>query len=175
MKLTLLLISLFAFQFLNAQDTLIVYFKDKGNTEYVQLSERAIQRRKKNHVKLDHRDKKVDQTYIDFLKSEGTVMNVSRWLNAVTLISNSSEVALKDKYDFIEDTRISKSITHVKGLIKLGEIDEVKANYGPAQDQIQQIGLHCLHDMGYNGSGIFIAVIDAGFRGMDTISYFDST
>lgn len=175
MKITLLLISLLALQYLNAQDTLIVCFKDKGSSEFVQLSDRAIQRRKKNNVALDERDKQVNQTYIDFLKTEGTVMNISRWLNGITLISNTSELELKNTYDFINDIRISKSVTPLKGPSKLGEIDEGKADYGPAQNQIEQIGLDCLHDMGYNGDGIFIAVIDAGFRGMDTIAYFDST
>jgi subtilisin family serine protease len=175
MKITLLLISLLAFQYLNAQDTLIVYFKDKGSSEFVQLSDRAIQRRKKNNVALDERDKQVNQTYIDFLKTEGAVMNVSRWLNGLTLITSTSELELKNTYEFIKDITVSKSITPLKGASKLGEIDEAKADYGPAQNQIEQIGLDCLHDMGYNGNGIFIAVIDAGFRGMDTIPYFDST
>jgi serine protease AprX len=148
MKITLLLISLLAFQYLNAQDTLIVYFKDKGSSEFVQLSDRAIQRRKKNNVALDERDKQVNQTYIDFLKTEGAVMNVSRWLNGLTLITSTSELELKNTYEFIKDITVSKSITPLKGASKLGEIDEAKTDYGPAQNQIEQIGLDCLHDMG---------------------------
>lgn len=174
MKTTLLLISLLAVQCLNAQDTLIIYFKDKGNTDFVHLSDRAIQRRKKNNVALDERDKQVNQIYIDFLKTEGTVMNTSRWLNGITLISSTSELELNNTYDFIKEIRISKSIEQLKGASKLGEINEVKADYGVAGSQIEQIGLDCLHDLGFNGDGIFIAVIDAGFAGMDTISYFES-
>ena len=55
MKITLLLISILAFYYLNAQDTLIVYFKDKGSSEFVQLSDRSIQRRKKHNVAWDER------------------------------------------------------------------------------------------------------------------------
>jgi len=175
MKIALILISLLAFQNLKAQDTLIIFFKDKGNTELIQLSERAIERRKKNKVQIDSRDKKVNQTYIELMKSEGTVMNVSRWLNGLTLITNQTTDELITKYDFIKDITINKSVRPVKGLDKLKVSDEEKAtNYGAAQDQILQIDLDCLHDQGYNGNGVFVAVIDAGFKGMDTVGYFDS-
>lgn len=175
MKTTLLLISFFAFQYSQAQDTLLVFFKDKGNADHIELSARAIQRRKKNNVQIDSRDRKVNQAYIDLMKTEGTVMNVSRWLNGLTLISNETPSQLLSEYAFIKNIRISKSITPVKGLNKLEGGNEAKAtNYGAAQDQIEQIDLDCLHNQGYNGSGVLVAVIDAGFRGMDTIPYFDS-
>lgn len=175
MKTSLLILFLFAFQFLHAQDTLLIFFKDKGNSNLVELSERAIQRRKKNNVSIDSRDQLVNQEYIDLMKTEGTLMNVSRWLNGLTLITSETSEQLYSKYDFIREIKISKSITPVKGLKKLEVSSEEKAtNYGAAQTQIEQIELDCLHDQGFNGNGIFIAVIDAGFRGMDTIPYFDS-
>ena len=175
MKTSLLLLSLFAFQFAQAQDTLIVYFKDKGNSNYIELSERAMVRRKKNNVEFDNRDKLVNQVYIDLMRSEGTVKNVSRWLNGVALITNSTSEELLNTYNFIREITIIKSVTPRKKSNKLEETEEDKAAvYGEAEFQINQIGLDCLHDQGYNGQGIFVAVIDAGYNGMDTIPYFDS-
>ena len=46
--------------------------------------------------------------------------------------------------------------------------------YGKPDTQARQLNVNCLHDVGYTGSGIYLAVIDAGFNGMDTIPYFDS-
>ena len=40
--------------------------------------------------------------------------------------------------------------------------------------QIEQLNLDCLHDLGYTGNSIYLAVIDAGFNNMDNINYFDS-
>lgn len=175
MKTNLFILALFVFQYSQAQDTLLVYFKDKGNSDYIELSEKAMERRKKNNVQFDERDKLVNEEYINLMRSEGMVKNVSRWLNGLTLITNSTEQELLANYDFIRKITISKSVTPLKHFNKFDVGGETKsAVYGAAKGQIQQIDLDCLHDMGYNGDGILIAIIDAGFIGMDTIQYFDS-
>ena len=45
-----------------------------------------------------------------------------------------------------------------------------RAQYGPAYRQNQQIGALAMHDAGYRGEGMQIAVFDAGFPGVDQIS-----
>ena len=173
MKNFLLLISLLAVNYSFAQDTLIVFFKDKANSNYIEVSDKSMQRRVKNNVEIDSRDKNVSPTYISEMDAVGRVMNVSRWLNGVTMTTDMDPEVMMSTYDFIKSVRVSKSITPVKHKKELLD-DEAKADYGPAQHQIEQINLDCLHDLGYDGDGIYVAVIDAGFRGMDTISYFDS-
>ena len=46
-------------------------------------------------------------------------MNVSRWLNGFTLITNTSKLELKNTYEFIKDIRISKSTIALKDASKL--------------------------------------------------------
>jgi subtilisin family serine protease len=47
-------------------------------------------------------------------------------------------------------------------------------NYGPSFNQINMIGGVCLHNLGFNGEGMQIAVLDAGFYRVDSLPIFDS-
>lgn len=46
--------------------------------------------------------------------------------------------------------------------------------YGYAENQTTMIACDYLHDLGYKGEGMTIAVLDAGFWNVDTLSVFDS-
>ena len=47
-------------------------------------------------------------------------------------------------------------------------------NYGPSFNQINMIGGVCLHNQGFHGEGMVIAILDAGFYKADSLSVFDS-
>jgi subtilase family serine protease len=47
-------------------------------------------------------------------------------------------------------------------------------DYGYARGQIEMLNGHLLHEEGYTGTGITIAVIDAGYEGFLQSSAFDS-
>lgn len=47
-------------------------------------------------------------------------------------------------------------------------------DYGFAENQTTMIACDYLHDLGFRGDGITIAVLDAGFWNVDTMSIFDS-
>ncbi len=168
------LLTLFcAFYFLSsAQDNMIIYFKDKQSTQSIQLTDLALKRRAKNNVIVDHYDIPVTQSYLSQISAVGSVLNVSRWLNAVSYSSNLSNQELMQQFPFIASIKrynhcspksIDKNLNNTKSL-----------DYGASFNQIDQIGLNCLHDLGFTGQGIYLAVIDAGFINMNTIEYFDS-
>ena len=46
--------------------------------------------------------------------------------------------------------------------------------YGGADDQVKQLNVNVMHDMGYDGSGVVVAVLDGGFVGTDAHSCFDN-
>ena len=46
--------------------------------------------------------------------------------------------------------------------------------YGGAYDQVYQLRVNELHDMGYDGTGVVIAVLDGGFVGTDIHECFDN-
>ncbi len=151
----------------------MVYFKDKVNSEYFQLSDRSLQRRTKAHVVFDENDKQVSNEYLSQLREKGSIMKVSRWLNAVVYESDFSPEELMAEYNFIDhivstqtNQRIKKELDPI--------VDMSNANYGVADTQIRQIGVDCLHDQGFTGQGVYLAIIDAGFINMDSIPHFDS-
>ncbi len=47
-------------------------------------------------------------------------------------------------------------------------------NYGFAYDQVHMLGTDSLHGMGFRGQNMTIAVLDAGFYRVDSVSVFDS-
>lgn len=47
-------------------------------------------------------------------------------------------------------------------------------NYGPSFFQTNQIGMDCMHDLGFMGQGMTVAVLDAGFFKADSLPAFDS-
>ncbi len=160
----------------SAQDTKIVFLKEGSKQvqtiDYSQfVSPRAIARRERQGIGYDELDAPVNKEILSLLSSEGELKNVSRWLNAVALITFSSVDQLMAKYDFIERIQVVK---HSKSSTDKFANETKSLNYGMAIDQVEQLNLDCLHDLGFTGAGIYVGVIDAGFRNMDTIAYFDS-
>ena len=160
----------------SGQDTKIIFLKD--NTKeccMLNLSQcvslRSIERRSRQGIGFDLLDAPVNKSIISQLSQEGEVLNVSRWLNALTLKSTATAQELVSRYSFIERIQVVKeSKTTINKFVE----SEKALGYGLAIDQVQQLNLDCLHDLGFTGNGIYLAVIDAGFRHMDTITYFDS-
>ena len=49
-----------------------------------------------------------------------------------------------------------------------------KSPYGYAEEQIKMLNGIKLHEAGFKGEGMRVAVVDAGFMNVDRISVFDS-
>ena len=159
-----------------AQDTKIIFLKE--NTKELAtadlsqfVSAKSAERRMRQGIGFNELDAPVNKNLLNQLAQEGPVLNVSRWLNAVTMKTELTVDELLARYAFIERVQIVKES---KSTIDKFAHETKSLNYGLAVDQIEQMNLDCLHDLGYTGSGVYLAVIDAGFRNMDTITYFDS-
>jgi len=62
-----------------------------------------------------------------------------------------------------------------KSYVKYTSISDLKSGiYGDAQTQIKIMNGIKLHDMGYKGEGMVIAILDAGFLNVNTMPQFDS-
>lgn len=170
MKTILFLLTLLACSPLYAGN-MIITLKDKKGSDYVAFSDRALARRAKNNVLMSYRDLAVSSDYISQLNTVGKVELTSRWLNAVTYSSNLNADELLSMFSFIES--IDVYAAKPGDLSKL-DFDVKKMDYGVAANQNAQIGADCLHNQGYTGNGVYLAILDAGFAGMDTISYFSS-
>lgn len=165
---------------ISAQHRYIVYFSDKGNVTNINLedvlSERSIKNHTKNKVALNQSDFPVYSPYLNEISTKGEVVKKSKWLNAVVL--NSSLLPA----DLLAIPFVTKVEALATGKVfqndKTKEIEALNnlktMTYDSTYKQNIQIGVDCMHDKGFQGENILLAVIDAGFQGMDTILAFDS-
>ncbi len=176
----------------------IVFFKNKATTTHSLstpapfLSQRAIERRTRQNIAIDSTDLPVPRDYIDQIAaiSNVTVLNVSRWLNAIsiqttdanaiaainalTFVSNTSAVAAKPLRD--SENKFNADIQALPVISsRPQEIESNFYNYGG--NSFNEIHLHngeFLHNIGLRGQGITIAILDGGFFNYTDLDAFDS-
>ncbi len=168
------------------QDTLKyrISLKDKAATTYSlehpekYLSEKAIARRQKQKLAIDSTDLPVCRKYIDEIRKQGVKIVVAgKWENFVTVSCNDS--TLIDRIAALPFVRATEKVwTAPKGPTMATERDSVvnapklytDSIYGPAITQIELSRGNKLHEAGFKGQGMTIAVIDAGFHNVDRIT-----
>ena len=189
MKNILLIFLPFLIQFYAfAQQDAWVYLADKENVEssisnpISILSQEAIDRKTAHNVAIDERDVPVNENYISQLKSQTgiTVVAKSKWFNAVhvrgtqTGIEALSSLTFVSTIDFADKSLNTSRVSQVFQQQNKFEIEEALSNfnYGYALNQIEMFNGDELHLLDYTGSGMTVAVIDAGFPNVNTMSTF---
>lgn len=175
---------------------LIVQFKDKSSNMYSlsnpsqYLSQRAVERRKRYNISIDSADLPVAKQYKDSLLSAGNVklLGESKWLNQV-LIETADQNAIKKitAFPFVKSAkgigyRASNSglIAAAKNPVKISVSSRPAGttgdtyNYGSSYNQVHIHEGEFLHNKGFHGETMQIAVLDAGFLQYKTITAFDS-
>ncbi len=150
------------------------------------LSARAISRRTSQSIAITNEDIPVNATYIQQVTSTGAlVKSRSRWFNGVLVeITNPSQITAINALSCVQSTRPLARVRGVKKIIpaqpNVTASERTQAtqsdvyNYGQSQNQIYMLNGECLHNKGYNGTGMQIAVIDEGFYGAPGVTVFDS-
>lgn len=186
-----LLSILFIFQSLrtNGQDHFWVSFTDKNNTEFSInrpeefLSDRAIQRRIKQNISIDSLDLPVNTNYIDSILRMGVeLVHGSKWLNGITVKGEVDGFQDKvQKTSFVDEVQRSKPAQTTKSAFsKFYEAENAvkeaidTSRYGESVFQTGLLNGQFLHSQGFNGEGLQIAVLDAGFYKADEFASFDS-
>ena len=193
-RLTLLLLALVAACYVQAQiatDIYWVQFKDKDNSPYsinnpeAYLSQRALERRARLGIEIDEYDIPVNPQYLQAVADCGAqLLNPSKWLNGVSVYTSSSSVIdAINELEFVEVVRNCKDYPQAQDNKQVWLQNEMMVSskpvidrdfYGGAHDQVYQLKVNELHDMGFNGTGIVIAVLDGGFVGTDIHHTFDN-
>ena len=194
-RLSLLLLFLTASVFASAQvatDIYWVQFTDKANSPYsidnpeAYLSPRALQRRANLGIGIDEYDIPVNPQYLQAVANCGAeLLNPSKWLNGVTVhVTNTSVIEAINALPFVSTVRNCPNDLKAqerKERWLAGEMRPLTTPsrgmngfYGGAEDQVTQLNVNLLHDMGFDGSGVVIAVLDGGFQGTETHSCFDN-
>ncbi|OFX58389.1 MAG: hypothetical protein A2066_14845 [Bacteroidetes bacterium GWB2_41_8] len=164
-----------------------VQLKDKKGTPFqisnpeAFLSQRAIDRRARQHIAIDETDLPVSPVYIDSLKNRGLeIIHTSKWLNGITV--RTADTALIGKIaglQFVSELQLTRPASALKLARSKFREDELNAEidpstYGIAITQLTQLNGQYLHNQGFRGKGIQIAVLDAGFWHVNQIAAFDS-
>ena len=157
-----------------------ISLKDKAATDYslqkpeMYLSKKSIERRKRQGLEIDSTDLPVCKKYVDAIRKKGVhVLVTGKWDNFVTVSCNDSMlIAEIAGLPFVRSTErvwrgVAKRASERDSLInKPLRTDSL---YGPAITQIKMSHVDRLHEAGFKGQGMTIAVIDAGFHNVDKI------
>ncbi|KQM79062.1 serine protease [Pedobacter sp. Leaf216] len=160
--------------------------KDKGqsnlsiNNPESFLSPKAIERRRKRNIPIDASDLPISPEYLKAIQQVGgTIVAKSKWLNTVSV--NCTDEFLIDKYKalpFVKEVILvwegkRKEVTTASKYVDVPQIGANRTpgaslNYGSALTNISINNGQALHNKGFRGEGIDIAVIDAGFINFKT-------
>jgi serine protease AprX len=172
-------------------DKYYIQLSDKNGSPYTVgnpsqfLSAKAITRRTNQSIAVNSSDIPVNPSYISQIAATGaTVLYSIKWFNGVVIQTTSPSVlSAVNALPFVTSSAIV-SLQKPKKDFEI--IEELPAstqkttstnslyNYGNSLNQIEMLNGVCMHDQGFNGAGMLIAVLDAGFANVNTHTAFDS-
>lgn len=165
-----------------------VYFSDKQQVSFylsqpeAMLSANAILRRQQQQIPFDEIDVPISSDYISLLKNTAAIeiLAKSKWLNAVHVRGELSELeklkslSILKEIVFLDRNLQNKPESNQKTRIA-DKFEKMETySYGISSNQIEMLGVQHLHNSGFQGEGVTIAVMDAGFPGVNYFAAFDS-
>lgn len=174
-----------------SQEDAWVYFKDKPSSQVFldkpldMLTQRSLDRRTNQEIPLNSTDVPVEKSYISQIKvSSGiTIMANSKWLNALHVRGTQTSISALKALSFVDkvvfaNKALNSTAKKVSQTILAQTNDKLKTAidyaYGNSANQIQMLNGQALHKQNYTGSGKIIAVLDAGFPGVNTAQPFQN-
>ncbi len=153
-------------------------FKLQNPSEY--LSERSIQRRVRQGIPFDEADLPVNRQYTDsVLKTGAKLIQTSKWLNGITVqFTHDSLAQTIRSVSFVKEVQLTRPAPANKSLFNKFEDPYSPAVidtsfYGHSVYQVEQLNGHILHQKGFKGNGMHIAVLDAGFFKVNVLPAFN--
>jgi len=171
-KILFILSFILLYTVVDAQKTR-VYFKDKGEMQALLsepervLSAASLARRARHNIPLNKSDLPVSKQYLAILEAAGAKIEASsRWFN-YALVTHSNPIALA-QLPFVDKIESPKQYKlHISGTLS-------NYDYGFSANQVEMLNGDLLHARGFTGRGVSIAVIDAGFTGVQQSTFLDS-
>ncbi|MEW5677320.1 S8 family serine peptidase [Flavobacterium enshiense] len=168
-----------------SQEDAWVYFTNKPNAQtYIDnpltmLTQRALDRRAAHGVAVTVQDAPIHQPYIDQITAASgiTVKAKSKWFNALHVRGSQADIQNLENLAFVDHVFFANRSLNPAGRISrenkttyTNKFQETQANYnyGTSATQIQMLNAHFLHQQNYTGQGKVVAIMDAGFPGVDT-------
>ena len=171
-----------------------IYLSDKNNNPYSinnpseYLSQRAIDKRVRFNIPITEQDLPINPQYkqqILALNPQMQALSVSKWMNTFTVYCPDSTVVPQIlNLPFVDS--IMAVGAYILNDIPSAQIpenqipivqnslssDKESLDYGYGFEQIAFHNGHLLHEAGFHGEGMLIAVIDGGWYGVETCTYY---
>lgn len=157
---------------------------DKGNPPYSIdrpeefLSPKSIERRTRQGWNVNETDLPIDRAYLEAVTATGAeIRTYSKWVN--TLVVNIPDAEVQSRVaalPFVQKmtkvwtgdlSQYEPWIANSEELRSANDEPFSPDRYGDALAQIRLNNALPLHEKGYKGAGISIAIMDAGFRDVD--------
>jgi subtilisin family serine protease len=164
-----------------------VFLRDKGTAEpRAHLTPRALSRRalRGRMPLLGIEDAPLHAPYLSEIAGRVTrVRHASRWFNAVSVEATRAQIAELEKLAFVarldvvrryrrpKEEPVLDALTSGPGGTTSHDLRSTREkvyslDYGTSLDQLFQIGVPGVHELGFHGEGVVIAVLDAGFNNL---------
>ncbi|WP_395047592.1 S8 family serine peptidase [Flavobacterium sp.] len=178
-----------------SQEDAWVYFNAKPNASVFysnplsELTQRSLNRRTAQGIALDIKDAPLHQPYVDQITAATgiTVLAKSKWLNMVHVQGLQTDIASLSGLSFVDHIQYANHSLNPGGRItspsnKIGKVNkwqdtnetQITYDYGNSANQVQMLNCHILHQQNYTGAGKVVAILDAGFPGVNTAAPFAS-
>lgn len=175
----------------------IIRLKDKVGTPFSInnpsgfLTQRSIDRRVRYSISIEETDLPINPAYIDSIINTApdvTILNTSKWLNQVCILTtNAVALAKINSFSFVMSSnpvalrmQTGKSTKKIVGTpVQNGAASRPLNpadyfNYGLSYQQIHLHNGEFLHNLGFRGEGLQMALMDDGFYHYKSLPTFDS-
>lgn len=156
-----------------------LYLRDKGTgvtgkySSLDLLSSRAIARRQKAGIQVpDFKDLPVNRSYLNTISLMGLKLHsTSKWMNTALFKSQSAfDLNVLRSLPFVREVKLVKTPGRKSEFTHKLDFQIVQTDIPPFDRPITMLNGYSLHNSGYDGKNILIAVLDAGFINADKIS-----
>lgn len=166
----------------------LVLFKDKTNSTYRVdkptefLSQRAVDRRKKQNIPVTTNDFPVNAGYLFAIRQIGAkVIYPTRWFNGALVEASDAQLTQIKALPFYKGIELNLPVANITskspGIArtaatnrKLGTTEDI--DYGKMNAQLALMEVADLHKKGFQGENMLIAILDNGFARGDEVAYF---
>lgn len=134
----------------------------------VRLGEAALRRRRAQQIPLYDNDRTIPDRVLRRIAATGAeVRTASRWLRAVSVDASPAELAALARLGFvarIEPVRALAVTDAARNAVRGARAEEDSAFYGVNYRALNMLGIPRVHDLGFTGSGVRVAILDTGFE-----------
>lgn len=155
----------------------MIFFTDKQGTGHTIdhpetfLNERSIQRRVTQGIDILAEDLPVTASYVHDVRVTGaSVLYKTKWMNGALIECTAAQLATVNALSFVKSTDtefVAPGGTGSKQK-KSFKFNSSSTADDFTEEQLAMLGIDEMHDDGYDGEGVIVAVMDGGFSGVNT-------